>query len=256
MAQQIYAMSDIHGYLDAFDAALAKVPLTQSNVTLLIMSDLIDGGPQSCQVLARVKALCAQYPEKVHFLIGNHDVMFLDLLASGDRDWLAHDQKLITTQSFLDEAEWRQLVADLRTQPWRIVEFIQAAIIGAQPELIRWLDNQRGQLFYETATQIFVHAGVDESMGDYWRGGTDRETFYWKYPATTGKFGKMIIAGHVGSAEVAHDAAYLGHIYWDGASHIFIDGTVKQSGVVPVLHYDGATGRYGEVGDKGEEELK
>ncbi len=92
-------------------------------------------------------------------------------------------------------------------------------------------------LYYETDTQIFVHAGVDEEAEDLWKWGTEDAYFCEKFPATTGPFLKDIIAGHVGTYVVAGDDSYHG-VFWDGASHYYIDGTVHQSHQIPVLKYD------------------
>ena len=73
----IYAMSDIHGCLDAFDARLAQVDLSEKN-KLILMGDYIDYGLQSGQVLNRVRELQREYGEKkVVVLKGNHEDMIL-----------------------------------------------------------------------------------------------------------------------------------------------------------------------------------
>lgn len=44
----------------------------------------------------------------------------------------------------------------------------------------------------------------------------------------------IIVAGHVGTAEISGEPI-LHDIYYDGRSHINIDGKVMYSGVIPVL---------------------
>lgn len=98
--------------------------------------------------------------------------------------------------------------------------------------------------YFETESQIFVHAGIDEESGDLWKWGTLPETFTGKYPPTTGRFFKDIISGHVYSDEVARDRSYLGKVFWDEKSHFFIDGNTGKSLIVPVLVYDVETNGY------------
>ena len=100
---------------------------------------------------------------------------------------------------------------------------------------------------------IFVHAGIDEEAGDLWEWGTGEEMFVGKYPAETGQIEGLemkVVAGHVGTAEIAGNPRYH-DIYYDGASHYYIDGTVLDSGVIPVLMVDTATDKYYRVTESG-----
>jgi serine/threonine protein phosphatase 1 len=59
-----------------------------------------------------------------------------------------------------------------------------------------------------------------------------------------------IIAGHIGTAEISNDPNYH-DIYFDGESHYYIDGTVLDSGVIPVLMVDTETNKYYMVNEAG-----
>ena len=101
---------------------------------------------------------------------------------------------------------------------------------------INWFKKRyRDERYYETETQIFVHAGIDEEAGKLWKELTSSEIFTNKFPITTGRFHKAIISGHIASWEVAKDRRYLGKIYYDSKSHYFIDGDVTNSKTIPVL---------------------
>lgn len=71
--------------------------------------------------------------------------------------------------------------------------------------------------------------------------------FIGKFPPSTGKFYKDIIAGHVGTGRLKNDPNFH-DILWDGASHYFCDGSVQFSGYVPVLVYDYDTDKYYSLG--------
>ena len=55
-----YMMSDIHGFLEAFEAALKKTDLSGKN-QLILLGDYIDYGPDGRAVLEKVRALQEKY---------------------------------------------------------------------------------------------------------------------------------------------------------------------------------------------------
>lgn len=106
------------------------------------------------------------------------------------------------------------------------------------PETRRWMRDL--PLFYETDRQIFVHAGIDEEAEGLWRVACEDWYFLEKVPPSFGPFPKDIVAGHVG----AYGLCGENRVFWDGEAHFYLDGSTERSGVVPVLKYDSATGRY------------
>ena len=104
--------------------------------------------------------------------------------------------------------------------------------------------------FYETETQIFVHAGVDEEIPEeemeYCTLCTAEYIFTGKVPPTVGKFYKTIIAGHIAAASVAHDAGWPG-IYFDKQSHYYIDGGAPKRKRLLCLVYDETSQTYYEL---------
>lgn len=130
-------------------------------------------------------------------------------------------------------------------------------IINADPEedddrYISWL----GMLprYYVEGNTIFVHAGIDEEAGELWEWGTGDYIFTMKYPAETGKIPDLdmkVVAGHVGTSEIADNPRFH-DIYYDGDSHYYIDGTVLDSGVIPVLMVDTEKNEYYQVRETGE----
>ena len=110
---------------------------------------------------------------------------------------------------------------------------------------INWLKKRsKDKRYYETDTQIYVHAGIDEEAGKLWKELTSPEIFTNKFPITTGGFLKDIISGHVASWEVAKNKTYQGEIYFDSKNHYFIDGDGNHSKTIPVLCYDTITKKY------------
>lgn len=253
----IYAISDIHGHLSAFQQALTRIDLTDDN-HLILLGDYIDYGPESGQVLRLIHDLQRLHGDgRVIVLRGNHEEMLLEWLdaygspqtkepdgcgLSSWSDWLNTDPDFQTFRTLITDAQWaafRRLMPTLSADALNLTA--AEMVLESDRELATWL---RGlPYYYETERQIFVHAGIDEEAGEWWPLVTPEYIFTQKYPPTRGWFCKDIIAGHVGTAKLAGDPAFHG-VYFDGESHYYIDGTVTVSGKFPILAYDKATGRY------------
>jgi serine/threonine protein phosphatase 1 len=85
--ERVYAIGDIHGRLDLLDLLLASIDEDDSrrgpaHTRYIFLGDLIDRGPQSAQVIDRVRAFHAARPS-TQMLLGNHEEVFA-LAARGD----------------------------------------------------------------------------------------------------------------------------------------------------------------------------
>ena len=90
-----YAIGDIHGRLDLLDELLGQVAediraRPRAKVTIVFLGDLIDRGPQSAQVVERLRRYRPPFAKPV-FIMGNHEEVMLRIMA-GDMsimpDWL------------------------------------------------------------------------------------------------------------------------------------------------------------------------
>jgi predicted phosphodiesterase len=211
---KVFAMSDIHGCIDAFHEALRLVDLSGDN-RLILCGDYIHRGDDDYGVLNLVMELEQKYgTEKVIVLAGNHEDM------ACDGTWPIGESPYF--YNLLDHKN------DHRYLSWM----------------------QKLRRFYVVENTIFVHAGIDEEAEDWWQWGTEEFTFTQKYPAETGKFYMNIVAGHVGTAEISGDPGFH-DIYFDGESHYYIDGTVQKSGIIPVLQLDTDTGKFYQMTEAG-----
>lgn len=219
---RIFCMSDIHGCLPEFEAALGLVleHLDEPDTMLLLLGDYVHGGDFSYQVLDRIMSLQYEYGEdKVMALLGNHEEFVLrgDPIARMGRNYLDYPEP--------DD--------------------------GKDDIYIQWMEDL--PRYYVEGRTIFVHAGIDEEAGELWEWGTDDYTFVSKYPAETGSIEGLdmkVVAGHVGTAEIAEDSCFH-DIYYDGASHYYIDGSTPVSGYVPVLMVDTEKDEYFRVTESG-----
>lgn len=89
LGERVYAVGDIHGRLDLLDALLGEIDADDAArapaaTTLLFLGDLVDRGPQSAEVVERLRNLAADRPG-TRFLLGNHEEVFLAALDGDER---------------------------------------------------------------------------------------------------------------------------------------------------------------------------
>lgn len=219
---KIYAMSDIHGCLQEFEAALELVDLSGDN-KLILLGDYIHSGADSYGVLKKIISLQQKYGnDKVVALMGNHEEIVIEGRAPIQELW---GEGLYDSGNAEDD------------------------------NYIIFMQNL--PLYHVEDNIIFVHAGIDEESGGEWEWESTDRDYLEKYPAETGHFnGDMIIvAGHVGTAVIANN--YRFHdIYFDGDSHYYIDGTVYESGVINVLMYDTNQKMFYQISEAGQYEIE
>ena len=248
----IFAMADIHGYADVFQRRIQQIEgYLEKGHQLILLGDYIDRGPASYQSLHLTYSLQKKYgKDRVVVLKGNHEQWFLDFLYEGADEWLAEDENNRTTATVLSEEE----LAEIRGMAYRESLYsLKDKIKKRNKELLSWL--KKLPLFYETNTQIYVHAGVDEDIPEeeieWCTLAAGEWTMLGKFPPSKGKFFKDIIAGHVSVRDVAQDNSFQG-IYYDGASHFYIDGGVSHSRPLLCLAYDEEKNIYYEFTNDGE----
>ncbi|TVV90779.1 serine/threonine protein phosphatase [Streptococcus pneumoniae] len=238
---KLYAISDIHGYLDEFRDALNKVNLNDKDNRLFLLGDYLDNGLQSFQVISKIIELEEVYPNQIITLLGNHEEWFYDWLILDKPTASAFPETIKSFFSpeklnYIFKSNANNFETDVRNEIKNNIKF---------NPFINWFKKRyRDERYYETETQIFVHAGIDEEAEKLWKELTSSEIFTNKFLITTGRFHKAIISGHIASWEVAKDRRYLGKIYYDSKSHYFIDGDVTNSKTIPVLYCVTITQKY------------
>lgn len=255
----IYAMSDIHGCIEELTRQMECVDLSGEN-RIVFLGDYIDYGRNSGQVLRYIYDLQQKYgKEKVIALKGNHEAMLLEWIDEYNKkltplmeamaydSWLKTDSEhrynafrtMVTNEQFQEllNIEKNASFAELNTTEVKMV-------LETNRELIKWVREMPS--FREIDDKIFVHAGVDEEADEFWQYGTGDDVFLWKFPASLGRFCKTIIAGHIGTGNLARDKRFH-EIYYDGESHYYIDGSVYKGGKLLLLGYDESDGKYYQI---------
>lgn len=249
----IYAMSDIHGCLDAFKASLSTIDLDARDSKLVLLGDYCDRGPDSLGAFELVMDLQKRYGDRVVALRGNHEEMFLEYIdevkdSNFTQAWILADSNLATAKSFLDAEAFKHVKHLLRLRKFEEAYAYTVERMKAEhADIIAWV--RKLPYFYESPFgQVFVHAGIDEEAGEDWKIGTSDESFTMMMPDYVGhEFYLDVIAGHINTEVVSGIAGYRG-IWHDGASHYYIDGNVMKNGEVAVLSYDSEAGRYSGPG--------
>ena len=203
---KIFAMSDIHGCVDALDQALQLVDLSGENM-VVFLGDYIHG-PDNYGVLDRIIGLQEKYGrDKAIALLGNHEEMAVD------GEWPINGDQY--------DAE-------------------------KDKEYLKWMNELPRYYVAGNVIFVHAGIDEECAANGYWELGTMPEIFTKKYPPEKGKisnFNMKIVAGHVGTAEISGDPDFH-DVYFDGGSHYYIDGTVYRSGVIPVLMMDTETDKY------------
>ena len=248
----IYAMSDIHGQYDLFVKRVEQIrPLLVGNNKLVLLGDYIDRGDRSYECLKLAYDLEQELGrDKVIALKGNHEVWFEEFLFLDEDVWLAEDKDFVTSGTFLTDEQLKEL-GSLSNRDSKI-DYVKKCITEDHKELLTWMRDLR--LFYETDTQIFVHAGVDEEIPEeeaaWCTLGTPDYMMVGKYPPSVGHFYKDIIAGHVAASHLAKDKGFC-DIFYDGESHYYIDGSAAKFKRILCLAYDEATKKYYQLEEDG-----
>ena len=173
---RVLAVGDIHGCLHPLNDLLDWVRPAAGDV-LITLGDYVDRGPDSRGVLDRLIAL-KKSGMKLVCLRGNHEVMMLDARTGGTDDkkmWLSVGG--IQTLGSYGAAPGRSgTFDDIPAAHWEFLEY-------------NLLD------YFETATHIFVHAGLypDVPLDEQ-----PDNMLYWEFlpEAIRHTSGKTVVCGH------------------------------------------------------------
>ena len=115
--ERYYVIGDIHGRLDLFDALVDAIEADiaeqpDADVTIVLLGDLIDRGPESAGVIERARQW--QETRSVRILAGNHEEMFLESFEDIEvlRHFLKHGGRETILSFGLPVKEYRTLDLD------------------------------------------------------------------------------------------------------------------------------------------------
>ena len=151
-----YVIGDVHGRLDLLDQLLASIEQDWTQrparkVLLVFLGDLIDRGPQSAQVLERLRTYEARGVRKV-FLLGNHEEVLLRIVG-GEVSLVPSWLQFGGAQCLASYGGDPRRVA--RSSESEALEAIQNAVPASHLEFLEsFVDSCR------FGDYLFVHAGI------------------------------------------------------------------------------------------------
>ena len=154
--QRAYVVGDVHGRFDLLDQLLDDIhrdiaQRQQAKVLLVFLGDLIDRGPQSAQVVERLRAY--RHPGvRPIFLLGNHEEVMLRILG-GEAEHVAGWLRFGGAQCLESYGADPRIIAAAPDEV--AVATIRAAIPAAHVEFLKgFVDTCR------FGDYLFVHAGI------------------------------------------------------------------------------------------------
>jgi serine/threonine protein phosphatase 1 len=195
--RRVYAIGDVHGRADLLEALLAKIieddsarPNAESE--LIFLGDLVDRGPDSADVVARVRGLCEMGVARL--LMGNHEEVFINAARGNVRSarLLIGIGGLPTLLSYgiSEEEANRGSFHDL-------AELLTSRI---PPSDIQFLDS--GENVIEIGDYVFVHAGIRPGVAIEQQKRGDLRWIRGPFLNSKADHGRMVIHGHTVTPEV------------------------------------------------------
>jgi serine/threonine protein phosphatase 1 len=188
--QRVYAIGDIHGRLDLFDALIAAVEADdaeamKARTTVVLLGDLVDRGPDSAGVIARAREWNAQ--RKLRVLAGNHEEMFL--LSFQKKDVLRHFLRFggkETLESYGIEASPKNK---------KDLELLQEAMHDrVPPEDIEFIREMEDRIVI--GDYAFVHAGIVPDIALEKQNGADLRWIREPFLSSEQRHSHVIVHGH------------------------------------------------------------
>src|SRR3546814_74815 len=154
--RRVYAIGDIHGRDDLFGQLIDRIRADHAargpaQMTLVLLGDLVDRGPQSGEVVERAMNLRREFPDPV-VLFGNHEECFL-AGRTGDvrrvRDFMRIGGEATVRSYWKDDASYASATFEQVAE--RLPQLVPA-------EHVHFLGM--GEDVVEIGDYVFVHAGI------------------------------------------------------------------------------------------------
>jgi serine/threonine protein phosphatase 1 len=196
--ERIYAIGDIHGRLDLLDDLLDQIATDDDGrspmaTTLVFLGDFIDRGPDSRDVVERLRSI-GQSGTRCIFLMGNHEEVLLRAI-EGERGALSLFDRIGGRETLLSYGVSEQdydhcLLADL-------TELMKAKI---PREHIEFLKSAQAQ--YASGDYLFVHAGVRPGVAIDEQQDVETRWIRDEFLNFRGDFGRVVVHGHTISNDI------------------------------------------------------
>lgn len=190
--QRVYAIGDIHGRFDLLESLLARIDMDEdarpkAETSLFFLGDLVDRGPQSAQVVERLRHL---NPEKrsARFLLGNHEEVFLAALA-GDLKALKFFCRIGGRETILSYG-----VSDAEYNSLDYSQLLDVLVSRVPVEHREFLSSFEDMFI--VGDYAFVHAGIRPEMSLAQQKVSDLRWIRADFLEHRGPLEKIIVHGH------------------------------------------------------------
>jgi serine/threonine protein phosphatase 1 len=223
-----YAVGDIHGRLDLLDELLAKIHdeldrRPPRKALLVFVGDLIDRGPESAQVIERLRTY-RRHRVKPVFLLGNHEEVLLRILA-GDKSLIDSWLKFGGLQCLESYGVDTKMIGSRPAE--EILEAIQRAVPTEHVEFLEsFVDSCR------FGDYLFVHAGIRPGVEIDQQRQSDLRWIREPFLFDETDHGFVVVHGHTIRPEVEIRRNRIG-----------IDTGAYRTGVLTALAIDGSETR-------------
>ena len=188
--ERVYAVGDIHGRRDLFDALIDAIEADDdsrkpADTSIILLGDLIDRGPDSAGVLAAARDLAAR--RKVRILCGNHEEMFLHCFDDLEllRHFLRYGGRETMLSYPLDMAQWNAATLEEAQAMMRRV------VPAADLDFIRSFEDR-----IVIGDYCFVHAGIFPGAGIEEQSLNDLRWIREPFLSHRGDYGFVVVHGH------------------------------------------------------------
>jgi serine/threonine protein phosphatase 1 len=244
--QRVYAIGDVHGRLDLFDALIAAIEADDAtrgaaDTSIVLLGDLVDRGPDSAGVIRAARDLGQR--RKVRILLGNHEEMFLDALENEDvlKHFLRYGGRETVLSYPVDaDAYHRAELAEAR-------HLIRAAVPQDDVAFMRSFEDQ-----VRIGDYLFVHAGIRPGVPLEEQRVADLRWIREPFLSHGDSFGPVVVHGHtifekpdlvpnrIGIDTGAYKTGRLTALGLEGTERWLIEALVNEIGAISVTQRSAA----------------
>jgi serine/threonine protein phosphatase 1 len=230
--RRVYAVGDIHGRLDLFEALIAAIEADDAacdsaDTLIVLLGDLVDRGADSKGVIDFAREL--QNQRTVRILAGNHEEMFLRGLADIEtfRHFLRHGGRETLLSYGIDRR--RFLEASMEEAHAMAIEAVPA-------DHIAFLEGFEDMI--QLGDYLFVHAGIDPRVPLDEQRRSDLRWIREPFLSHEGSHGVVVVHGHT-----------ICDLPEDRGNRIGIDTGAFMSGRLTALALEGTSRRFIEAAE-------
>lgn len=188
--ERVYAIGDIHGRRDLFEALIAAIDADDTasgpaKTTVILLGDLIDRGADSAGVLAAARGW--QQRRTVRILMGNHEEMFLECFTN--IELMRHFLRFGGRETVLSYPVDRTLFDSADVEQAQVL--MRAAVPESDLAFIRGFEDR-----IVIGSYLFVHAGIRPGVPLEQQELRDLRWIRGVFTDSRGDHGLLVVHGH------------------------------------------------------------